>query len=209
MEIKQQLRLSQQLVMTPQLQQAIKLLQLSRLELIDEVRKELDNNPVLSDEQAEPRAGEEARLRTAEREVSSTPKTDETKAAERASREGDWEKFLENRTLQNPGSRAGGGYDELPPSERSLTRPGSLREHLSWQLQMSDFAEEEHRFASLVIGNLDERGYLDLEGIERPDGTRTPDLTISDLAEEAGLDPEDAPYVLELIQRFDPPGVAS
>src|SRR5690606_9328939 len=50
MEIKQQLRLSQQLVMTPQLQQAIKLLQLSRLELVDEVRKELDNNPVLSDE---------------------------------------------------------------------------------------------------------------------------------------------------------------
>lgn len=209
MEIKQSLKLSQQLVMTPQLQQAIKLLQLSRLELIDEVRKELDNNPVLSDEQAEPRAGEEARLRTAEREVSSTPKTDETKAAERASREVDWEKFLENRTLQNPGSRAGGGYDELPPIEQNLTRPGSLREHLSWQLQMSDFTEEEHRFASLVIGNLDERGYLDLEGIERPDGTRTPDLTISDLAEEAGLDPEDAPYVLELIQRFDPPGVAS
>ena len=51
MEIKQQLRLSQQLVMTPQLQQAIRLLQLSRLELVDEVRKELDNNPVLSDEE--------------------------------------------------------------------------------------------------------------------------------------------------------------
>src|SRR5690606_38087504 len=49
MELKQnlQLRLSQQLVMTPQLQQAIRLLQLSRLELVDEIRKELDNNPVL------------------------------------------------------------------------------------------------------------------------------------------------------------------
>jgi len=51
MEIKQQLRLSQQLVMTPQLQQAIRLLQLSRLELIDEIRKELDANPVLADEE--------------------------------------------------------------------------------------------------------------------------------------------------------------
>src|SRR5215468_9845714 len=50
MEIKQQIKLSQQLVMTPQLQQAIRLLQLSRLELIDEIRKELDANPVLSDE---------------------------------------------------------------------------------------------------------------------------------------------------------------
>src|SRR5271165_917186 len=56
MEIKQQLRLSQQLVMTPQLQQAIRLLQLSRLELIDEIRKELDGNPVLADEEVDPRA---------------------------------------------------------------------------------------------------------------------------------------------------------
>ncbi len=51
MELKQQLRLTQQLVMTPQLQQAIRLLQLSRLELIDEVRKELDGNPILSAEE--------------------------------------------------------------------------------------------------------------------------------------------------------------
>ena len=55
MEIKQQLRLSQQLVMTPQLQQAIRLLQLSRLELIDEIRKELDANPVLADDEIDPR----------------------------------------------------------------------------------------------------------------------------------------------------------
>src|SRR6201996_808410 len=56
MEIKQQLKLSQQLVMTPQLQQAIRLLQLSRLELIDEIRKELDANPVLADDDIDPRA---------------------------------------------------------------------------------------------------------------------------------------------------------
>src|ERR1700753_2825535 len=56
MEIKQQLKLSQQLVMPPQLEQAIRLLQLSRLELIDEIRKELDANPVLADEEVDPRA---------------------------------------------------------------------------------------------------------------------------------------------------------
>src|ERR1700682_4472884 len=56
MEIKQQLKLSQQRVMTPQLQQAIRLLQLSRLELIDEIRKELDANPVLADDEIDPRA---------------------------------------------------------------------------------------------------------------------------------------------------------
>jgi len=55
MEMKLQVKLSQQLVMTPQLVQAIRLLQLSRLELVDEVRKELDGNPVLADENIEPK----------------------------------------------------------------------------------------------------------------------------------------------------------
>jgi RNA polymerase sigma-54 factor len=77
-----------------------------------------------------------------------------------------------------------------------------------WQLQMSDFTDSERKFAELVIGNLDDKGYLDLAGVERPDGTRTPDLTIEDLAEEAGLHPDDAPLVLEMIQAFDPVGIA-
>ena len=209
MEIKQSLRLSQQLVMTPQLQQAIKLLQLSRLELIDEVRKELDNNPVLMDDEPDGRGKDERARERAEPTVTSG---EDSRATEKATREVDWEKFLANRTLQNAGGGPGqssGGFDELPPIEQNLTRPGSLQEHLLWQLQMSDFSEVERRFAELVIGNLDDRGYLDLDGVERPDGTRTPDLTIADLAEEAELDPDDAPYVLELIQRFDPPGVGS
>ncbi len=206
MEIKQTLRLSQQLVMTPQLQQAIKLLQLSRLELIDEVRKELDNNPVLSDD--EPSQDPERRKSAAE-VVEGAERSDDSRATEKATREVDWEKFLENRTLQNSGGQSQGGGEELPPIEQNLTRPRSLRDHLLWQLQMSDFTDDERRFAELVIGNLDERGYLDLVGVERPDGTRTPDLTIDDLADESGLDREDAPLVLEMIQNFDPPGVAS
>jgi len=209
MEIKQSLRLSQQLVMTPQLQQAIKLLQLSRMELIDEVRKELDNNPVLSDDEPDARGKDE---RARERAEPTSGSAEDNRATEKATREVDWEKFLENRTLQNSGGGPGqssGGFEDLPPIEQSLTRPKSLVDHLMWQLQMSDFSEVERRFAELVIGNLDDRGYLDLEGVERPDGTRTPDLTVADLAEEAGLDPDEVPYVLELIQRFDPPGVAS
>jgi RNA polymerase sigma-54 factor len=67
----------------------------------------------------------------------------------------------------------------------------------------------ERRFGELVIGNLDEKGYLDLNGVDRPDGTRTPDWTVEDLAVEAGLHPDDAPLVLELIQNFDPIGVAA
>ncbi|HYP99248.1 MAG TPA: RNA polymerase factor sigma-54 [Polyangiaceae bacterium] len=215
MEIKQQLRLSQSLVMTPQLQQAIRLLQLSRLELVDEVRKELDNNPVLSDEEpAERIRNSPGEVRTISEHGGGVEPPEyqrpEAKATEKATREVDWEKFLENRTQQQAPSATGrSGFEDLPPIEQNLTKPGNLQDHLLWQLQMSDFAESERRFAELIIGNLDEKGYLDLEGIERPDGTRTPDLTIEDLAAEAELNPEDAPLVLEMIQAFDPIGVAA
>jgi RNA polymerase sigma-54 factor len=219
MEIKQQLRLSQQLVMTPQLQQAIRLLQLSRLELIEEVRKELDNNPMLSDEEPEGRgrdgrdASEARTVPEAHEQRMDDPQSflrnQEQKVQERASREVDWEKFLENRTLQQAPTAGRGGFEELPPIEQNLTKPRNLQDHMLWQLQMSDLTDVERRFAELVIGNLDEKGYLDLAGVERPDGTRTPDLTIEDLAEEAGLHPDDAPLVLKLIQNFDPLGVAA
>jgi RNA polymerase sigma-54 factor len=214
MEIKQQLRLSQQLVMTPQLQQAIRLLQLSRLELIDEVRKELDNNPVLVEDEPKQRSPDaEARAAPHPEDAPlfdrATERSEEARQTEKATREVDWEKFLENRTLQQPVPGGRGGFEELPPIEQNLTKPRSLQDHMLWQLQMSDFTDVERRFAELVIGNLDERGYLDLKGIERPDGTRTADLSIEDLAEESGLHPDDAPLVLEMLQNFDPLGVAA
>jgi RNA polymerase sigma-54 factor len=212
MELKQHLKLSQQLVMTPQLQQAIRLLQLSRLELLDEVRKELDGNPILSDDiDPEPREktnGQGQMERLQQREDYQRADHDQQQQ-EKAAKEVDWEKFLENRTLQQPTSQNRGGFDELPPVEQNLTRAESLPEHLLWQLQLGDFTDVERAFGELVIGNLDDSGFLNLEGVERSDGTRTPDLTIEDLAQEAGLDPEDAPLVLEMIQNFDPIGVAS
>ena len=223
MEIKQQLKLSQQLVMTPQLQQAIRLLQLSRMELIDEIRKELDGNPVLADDDTDPRirAATEAqrmdsgtgteqgerlvdRLEERVRASSSDVKTEEKRVQDI-----DWEQFLENRTLQQALPSNRGGFEELPPIEQNLTKITSLADHLRWQLQLSDFSESERRFAELVLGNLDENGFLDLKGVERADGGRTPDLTIEELAEEAEMNPEDAPEVLRMMQEWDPPGVCA
>jgi RNA polymerase sigma-54 factor len=220
MEMKLQFKLSQQLVMTPQLVQAIRLLQLSRLELVDEIRKELDGNPVLADDQTDPKlrdgegkhdnsaASNEQRLESmerSEREANDLPARD----AEKRAKEVDWEQFLENRQLQQALPSHRGGFEELPPIEQNLTKPSNLYDHLVWQLQMSDFVENERNFAELVIGNLDEKGYLDLKGGEGPNGEKIPDLTIADLAREAGLDPEDAEEVLSMIQRFDPIGVAA
>ncbi|HWL87585.1 MAG TPA: RNA polymerase factor sigma-54 [Polyangiaceae bacterium] len=224
MEIKQQLKLSQQLVMTPQLQQAIRLLQLSRLELIDEIRKELDANPVLADDDIDPRArGAEGigsdpasgglqtdarmeRLEGLERLKNTDPQQLQT---EKKTQDIDWEQLLENRTLQQALPSNRGGFDDLPPIEQNLTKPTSLADHLRWQLQMSDFTEAERRFAELVLGNLDDNGLLDLKGTERDTGEKTPDISIEQLAGEAGLDPEDAPEVLRMMQEWDPVGACS
>src|SRR5690606_9655565 len=114
MEMKLQVKLSQQLVMTPQLVQAIRLLQLSRMELVEEVRKELDGNPVLADENIEPKdrgreAGAEPAPEPAERgdgESAASAGTSEASGAETSEsdkvNEVDWERYLENQQLRQP-----------------------------------------------------------------------------------------------------------
>jgi len=223
MEIKQQLKLSQQLVMTPQLQQAIRLLQLSRLELIDEIRKELDANPVLADEEIDPRARANADGKNGELPPIEPPAPDSPAMAsekldvsdlnkrseEKRVQEIDWEQFLENRTLQQPLPSNRGGYDELPPIEQNLTKSVSLVDHLRWQLHLSDFTDDEKMFAELVLGNLDDNGFLDLKGTDRGNGEMTPDLTLADLAREVPIDVEDAECVLHDMQEWEPVGVCS
>ena len=142
MEIKQQLRLSQQLVMTPQLQQAIRLLQLSRLELIDEIRKELDANPVLADDEVDPRARPKAPIGTVEADpaaqlAAGDARIERLEMAERTlrARSAMEEKRVAGHRLgavprepDPPAAacrRSRGGFDELPPSSR--TSPSSVR----------------------------------------------------------------------------------
>ena len=211
--------MSQQLVMTPQLQQAIRLLQLSRLELIDEIRKELDANPVLADEETDPRFRNRAEGISDGNEggsVTTQPAamserldaTDLSKRTEdRQVQDIDWDQFLENRSLQQPVAGSRTGFDEFPSAEQNLTRRDGLVDHLRRQLEMSDFVENERRFAELILGNLDDNGYLDLSSNAPNAGEEaTPELTLDQLAEIAGLNPEDAPYVLRLMQEMDPVG---
>ncbi len=212
MEIKQQLRLSQQLVMTPQLQQAIKLLQMSRLELEALVHEEMLENPVLEDS-LEPGAGADANGGGEPPEIPETPmerveRADdvlkgEAKDGEKKAEEIDWERYLENHSLQQPiPSFRRGNEDELPGYEATLSEGEDLVDHMGWQIRMSDLVEDEQRFAALVLGNLDDAGYLKLEGV-------LPEDVVPKLADEADLDPEDAEEVLKLIQQMDPIGVAS
>jgi RNA polymerase sigma-54 factor len=212
MELRQQLKLTQQLVMTPQLQQAIKLLQLSRLELVDVVRQEMTENPVLEEASESPDSAYEGRgasesapsveaapdgeallLRLERQERRESQADGEVKGAEQV----DWDRYLENHANQPPMPAFRPDTEELPNIEATLTKTSSLFDHLLWQVRMSNFTEEEERFALLVIGNLNKFGYL------------IDEVTIAELAEETGLDADDAEEVLLMIQEFDPPGVAS
>ncbi len=221
MEIKQHLKLSQQLVMTPQLQQAIKLLQLSRVELVDMVRDELLENPILEDavdvsaEQAKPGAVEEqvaAAVREAETErigETETPVTQisgdkventaEVKAdtrSDEAVADFDWDTYLENQSNAAPLPSFRPNTDELPSIEATLTRGTSLFDHLEWQLKLTrGFSKSEEAVALLIIGNLTPDGYLD--------------VPLDELAEEAGVSLEFVENVLARVQEFDPPGVAA
>lgn len=207
MEIKQQLRLSQQLVMTPQLQQAIKLLQMSRMELAELVQEELLENPVLEDS-LDGRDAREVGLpdesTTIDKQVASDDKAATDDPQQDKKDEIDWERYLENHALQAPmpSFRGRAAEDDLPGVDQTLSRAEDLGEHLLWQLRMGDFVEDELRFGTLVIGNLTDHGYLKIDGLE-------PDDVVPRLAEEAGLHPEDAEEVLKMMQRFDPIAVCS
>ena len=206
MELKQQLKLSQQLVMTPQLQQAIKLLQMSRLELVETVHQEMLENPVLEDQRdVAPEASTDGR----NDEGAESPQPQEkpgdegTRDADKKANEIDWDRYIENHALQAPMPGGGmRGFDELPSYETTLTKSEDLVDHLEWQVRMSDMVDDERRFAALVLGNLDDKGYLRLEGLE-------PEAVVPRLAFEAELHAEDAEEVLGMIQRFDPIGVAT
>lgn len=211
MEIKQQLRLSQQLVMTPQLQQAIKLLQMSRIELEALVREEMLENPVLEDSlEPAPRDREAAAVADGEQSTIDRQVAQDDRVAgevgaetEKKADDIDWERYLENHSLQAPvPSFRRGNEDELPGYEQTLSSGDDLVDHVWWQVRMSELVEDEMRFAALVLGNLDDSGFLKMEGVP-------PEDVVPRLAEEAEIHPEDAEEVLEIIQRMDPIGVAS
>lgn len=194
-EIRQQLKLSQQLVMTPQLQQAIKLLQLSRMELVDMVQQELEENPVL-EEGAEVAEDKEAaeEVRETEAPEESGEKLEEAGDELAAIKDIDWQTYLEGYSL---GSTAGDIYEDdedRPSYENLLTRKSTLAEHLVWQLGLTRLGERDREIAAEIIGNLDDDGYLhsSLEEISRVTGA--PESRVEE--------------VLGLVQEFDPPGIA-
>ncbi len=191
-ELRQQLKLTQQLIMTPQLQMAIILLQLSRLELMDAIRQEMEENPTLEELQettAKDHPDEEslAQLPPAE-------KTKEVTIDEKLTSDIDWSNYIDE--YNSPGRiRLETEDRDTPQYEAFISHKESLSDHLLWQLLMSSPSAEEKRLGSLIIGNLNKDGYLQSSS--------------EDLAQQGGVTAEDIEEVLFLLQSFDPVGVCA
>jgi len=196
-EIKQNLKLVQQLIMTPQLQQAIKLLQLSRLELLELIRQEMKENPILEEGSGNTAETINQETQIADELGSSREEKDDLRN-EAKDADFDWRDYLyeEAKTSWDPLSRSGSGKDEARQFiERNPDKKGGLREDLLEQLALSDLDSEEKRCGAFIIGNLDNNGYLT--------------ATVEELSSLSGLTIDTVETVLKEIQKFEPPGIAA
>lgn len=188
------------LVMTPQLQQAIKLLQLSRLELQQTLSQHLDENPLLEELPADLEDGEVAagddpvadkKKETEEVAESTEPKSEEQEASE----EQDWAEYLGIDRRPGDIEYPSSAQDELPSYDQTAVKPTSLEDHLLWQLGLSGGTDAEKAIGRIIIGNLDEDGYLR--------------MSLDEIAADAGVPVAEIEAVLKQVQTFDPAGVAA
>ena len=197
-----QLKLSQQLKLTPQLQQSIRLLQLSTLELNQEVERIIQENPLLelddgaeysSASQEEPADSLSTNSSSAENTLeAAAPTTDSKSDAEiNQNDDSDW--------YQDSGySRESRDHDEEGEAQLAA-RPQSLREHLYLQLSLSQITSHDKSIIGLLIDSLDDGGYL-LQDL---------DELIELLPVELGIGIDDLQIALASLQRLDPPGVGA
>lgn len=189
LELRQQLKLAQQLVMTPQLQQAIKLLQLSRLELLETVQQELLENPFLEESHGDDAAQEHVEDR---RESDAEEAYDKDLA-----KDADWEDYLgefaSTPRLVQP--REYEAAEDISPLEARYSAKPTLEGHLLWQLRLSSLTEAQKDIGEIIIGNLSSAGYLQ--------------ASIEEVAQMARAEPAEALAVLKRVQMFDPIGVAA
>ncbi len=178
--------------MTPQLQMAIKLLQLSRLELVDAIQQELEENPTLEEVQEAP-----DKARDTEPEEAPAATVEEAREVtidEKINDEIDWSNYIDE--YNSPGKvNFESESREAPQFEAFVSSRESLSDHLLWQLLMLSPTDIEKKVGSLIIGNLNRDGYLQ--------------LSVDELCTQSGISIEMVEDVLETMQSFDPVGVCA
>ncbi len=182
-------KLVQKLILTPSLQQAIKLLPMSTLELSDLLNQEMVENPMLEEVPTEELQPVDT---TAQQE-----KPEEKPPAEKGDTwdDQDYEYFFGDYLDDGYRPRTPTEVKELPPIENTLSTSSSLADHLLWQLSLQTEEDRIREIGSAIVGNLDDDGYL-----------------VASLEELASMGPwktEDVERALRLVQGFDPIGVAA
>jgi RNA polymerase sigma-54 factor len=192
MAIQQKLhtKLVQKLILTPSLQQAIKLLPMSTLELADLLNQEMVENPLLEEvptEELQP--AEQQQADKADTEQKTAEKTDSWDDA-------DYEYFFGDYLDDGyRGSHTPSEVKELPPIENTLSTASSLADHLLWQLSLQTDDERLREIGSAIIGNLDDDGYLV--------------ASVEEIAAMGEWPVGDVERALQHVQTFDPIGVAA
>ena len=191
------LRLGQQLTMTPQLQQAIKLLQMSTLELQQEIQKALESNMMLeiSDEENNIQEAGVTPERKIDNADSLTSQGSQTDIPDELPIDSSWDDVYEYAP------ESGGNSAETIEFETQRTgNPSTLLDHLLWQLELTTFSERDHAIAMAIIDSINEDGYL----------ISSPEEIFQGLQEQFDdLEFDEVNAVLHRVQNFDPAGVAA
>jgi RNA polymerase sigma-54 factor len=193
MAIQQRLytKLVQKLILTPSLQQAIKLLPMSTLELVDLLNQEMVENPMLEEVPTEELQPAEAAPQTEKAAEDQTPPIEKGDSWD----DSDYEYFFGDYLDDGYRPHTPQEVKELPPIENTLSTSTSLSDHLIWQLSLQTDDERLREIGTAIIGNVDDDGYL-----------------VASLDEIAAMGPwpiGDVEAALKLVQGFDPIGVAA
>ncbi|MFZ2170277.1 MAG: RNA polymerase factor sigma-54 [Methylococcaceae bacterium] len=191
------LRLGQQLTMTPQLQQAIKLLQMSTLDLQQEIQQALESNMMLEiseDENAVIHVADPAPEKKTETSDSHTSEGSQTDIPDELPIDSSWDDIYENVI------ESGNNSTESFEFETQRCKTSTLLDHLLWQLEISRFSERDHAIAMAIIDAVNENGYL----------SSSPEEIFQGLQNQLDdLDFDEVNAILHRVQNFDPSGVAA
>ncbi|BBV07283.1 TPA: RNA polymerase factor sigma-54 [Providencia stuartii] len=191
-----QLRISQQLAMTPQLQQAIRLLQLSTLELQQEIQLALETNPLLEQEEnaSDLDSLDSLDIHTDSSEIDTKDALEKSDMPDELPLDANWDEIYTAGTPS--GTNNDYSFDELPVYQGETTQ--TLQDYLLWQSELTPFTDTDRAIATAIIDSIDDSGYLTTPIKEIHEGINNPDITL-----------EEVVAVLKRIQHFDPLGVAA
>ncbi|HSG61153.1 MAG TPA: RNA polymerase factor sigma-54 [Pseudomonadales bacterium] len=190
-----QLKLGQQLTMTPQLQQAIRLLQLSTLDLQQEIQEALESNPMLETAEDDFDGEPEAPKNNTEVTVKELNENWDDKIPDDLAVDTQWDDIYQNPVSSAPATSEDYDFDNF----NTVTE--TLQDHLMWQLNLTPMSEVDRLIATTIIDAIDDSGFLTLSAEEIHDSLQgDPQLDI---------EMDEVMAVLHRLQHFDPPGVAA